>query len=59
MCLVVFNYNYYLTFLVIKNYNFLLNNKNGTLLESLSLLESKYKHKIVEQTCVLCVVLGF
>lgn len=59
MCLVVFNYNYYLTFLVIKNCNLLLINKNGTLLESLSLLESKYKHKIVEQICVLCVVLGF
>lgn len=59
MCLVVFNCNYYLTFLVIKKYNLLLINKNGTLLESLSLLESKYKHKIVEQICVLCAVLGF
>lgn len=59
MCLVVFNCNYYLTFLVIKKYNLLLINKNGILLESLSLLESKYKHKVVEQICVLCAVLGF
>lgn len=59
MCHIVFNRKYHLTFLVIKKYNLLLINKNVSLWESLSLLESKYKHKIVEQLCVLCAVLVF